>query len=68
MASGASAGLSAAFNAPLAGVIFAVEEIFKYFSPVVLLSTMVSRWWQTLFQNSIWHESRFLLASTETSS
>jgi H+/Cl- antiporter ClcA len=42
MASGASAGLSAAFNAPLAGVIFAVEEIFKYFSPVVLLSTMVS--------------------------
>jgi H+/Cl- antiporter ClcA len=42
IASGASAGLSSAFNAPLAGAIFAVEEIFKYFSPVVLLSTMVS--------------------------
>jgi H+/Cl- antiporter ClcA len=42
IASGASAGLSAAFNAPLAGAIFAVEEIFKYFSPMVLLSTMAS--------------------------
>ncbi len=42
IASGASAGLAAAFNAPLAGVMFALEEIFKYFSPMVLLSTMVA--------------------------
>lgn len=40
IASGASAGLSAAFNAPLAGVVFALEEIFKYFSPLILLATM----------------------------
>lgn len=40
MASGASAGLAAAFNAPLAGVVFALEEIYKYFSPTILLSTM----------------------------
>lgn len=42
IASGASAGLAAAFNAPLAGVMFALEELFKYFSPMVLLSTMVA--------------------------
>lgn len=38
--SGASAGLSAAFNAPLAGVMFALEEVHKNFSPLVLLSSL----------------------------
>lgn len=42
MASGASAGLAAAFNAPLAGTMFALEEIFKYFSPIILLSVMAA--------------------------
>ncbi len=42
MASGASAGLAAAFNAPLAGVIFTLEEVFKYFSPAILMSAMTS--------------------------
>lgn len=40
--SGASSGLAAAFNAPLAGVMFALEEVHKNFSPVVLLSAMIS--------------------------
>lgn len=39
---GASAGLSAAFNAPLAGVLFAVEELRKGFSADVLISCMAS--------------------------
>lgn len=39
---GASAGLSAAFNAPLAGVMFALEEVHKNFSAMVLLSCMAS--------------------------
>lgn len=39
---GASAGLSAAFNAPIAGVLFSLEEVHKHFSPELLLSTMAS--------------------------
>ncbi len=42
IASGASAGLAAAFNAPLAGAVFSLEEIFKYFSPAILLSAITS--------------------------
>jgi len=37
---GASAGLSAAFNSPLSGIIFALEEIHRNFSPLVLLTVM----------------------------
>jgi H+/Cl- antiporter ClcA len=39
---GASAGLSAAFNAPFAGVIFALEEVHKNFSPIVMISALAS--------------------------
>ena len=42
MTCGASAGLAAAFHAPLAGVMFAIEEIHKGFSVSILISVMTA--------------------------
>jgi len=39
---GASAGISAAFNAPLAGTVFALEELHKFFSPLLLICVLVA--------------------------
>ena len=42
LTAGSGAGLAAAFNAPLAGVIFCLEEITKSFSPLVLMATVAA--------------------------
>ena len=42
MTCGASAGLAAAFHAPLAGMMFALEEIHKGFSVSLLVSVMTA--------------------------
>lgn len=42
MTCGASAGLSAAFHAPLAGMMFSLEEIHKGFSISILISVMTA--------------------------
>ncbi len=39
---GAAAGMSSAFHAPLTGVLFAVEEIHKSFSPILIISVMTA--------------------------
>lgn len=42
IASGAAAGLSAAFNAPIAGLLFVVEEIYHHFSRLVWITALVA--------------------------
>lgn len=40
IAAGAASGLSAAFNAPMAGTFFVLEEIYHNFSPLVWMSSL----------------------------
>lgn len=42
IASGAAAGLSAAFNAPIASTMFVLEEVYHNFSPLLWLSVFAS--------------------------
>jgi H+/Cl- antiporter ClcA len=42
IASGAAAGLSAAFNAPMAGTMFVLEEVYHNFSPLVWMTSLAS--------------------------
>ncbi|WP_173444326.1 ClC family H(+)/Cl(-) exchange transporter [Selenomonas ruminantium] len=42
LTAGAGAGLAAAFNAPLAGAIFCLEELTKNFSPYVLMGSIAA--------------------------
>ncbi len=42
IAAGGGAGLSAAFNAPLAGLIFVLEEISRAFTPVVFFAGLLA--------------------------
>ena len=53
IASGASAGLAVAFNAPITGIVFAMEEAFRSFSPQVFLCAAISVVTAVLTRNAI---------------
>ena len=42
LTAGAGAGFAAIFNAPLAGMIFCIEELHKKFTPEVLIATLTA--------------------------
>lgn len=42
LSSGAAAGLSAAFNAPIAGLMFVIEEVHHTFSPLMWLTSLTA--------------------------
>jgi len=42
IASGAAAGLAAAFSAPIAGAMFVLEEVYHNFSPLVWITSLAS--------------------------
>ena len=58
MTCGASAGLAAAFHAPLAGVMFALEEIHKGFSVSLLISVMTASVTADYICSHIWESTR----------
>ncbi|MDD4721797.1 MAG: ClC family H(+)/Cl(-) exchange transporter [Acidaminococcaceae bacterium] len=61
ISSGAGAGLAAAFNAPLAGVIFTLEELHKNFSVVVLLPSLAAALTSTIISRIFFgHDTIFL--------
>lgn len=42
IACGASAGLSAAFHAPISGAVFVIEELVKHISPLLITCTLIA--------------------------
>lgn len=53
IAAGSSAGLAVAFNAPVTGMVFALEEAFRSFSPQVFVCSAISVIFSLFTRNSI---------------
>ena len=60
IAGGASAGLAAAFNAPLTGICFAFEETHRRFSPYILASSLSAVIFAVIFSQSAFYGFSFV--------
>lgn len=64
IACGASAGLAAAFNAPITGVIFVIEELVKHISPLLVTCTLTSAIVASWLSNDVFGLKPFFHFST----
>lgn len=65
MSGGAGAGLAVAFNAPLTGIIFVLEEVHKRFTPMLVMTAAAAVLTGTLTSNALsllWGGSGYLFA------
>lgn len=63
LACGAAAGISGAFNSPIAGMIFAIEVILPEFSIPVVIPLLISSALASVISRFIYHEPLFVLVT-----
>src|SRR5665213_943982 len=65
LACGAAAGISGAFNSPVAGMIFAIEVIMPEFSIPAVIPLLISSAFSSVISQLIYKEPLFVLVSRE---
>ncbi|HML37462.1 MAG TPA: ClC family H(+)/Cl(-) exchange transporter [Bacillota bacterium] len=63
---GAAAGLSAAFSAPISGMLFALEEVHRSFSPLILIAATTSALTADMISKTVFGLHPILKFSTVT--